>query len=401
MRVLSTAASLALVLTLTAVDPAFADQRSEALRRQGYEAAYNLDHDRAVELFKQAIAADPNDAAAYRAAAAAAWLHVLFLRGTVTVDDYLGHISSTSDVQMPKPPADWDASFHQSVDRAVSLGEKEVLQHYRSASSHYDLGAGLGLVASYTGTIEGHIFAGLRAARRAFNESEMALELDPKRKDAGLVVGTYRYMVSTLPLPVRVMAYIVGFGGDRALGLKLIEEAAAYPSDIQTDARFALVLIYNREHRYDDALVVVRALERSYPRNRLLFLEDGSTALRGGRTQEAERILDEGIAGLQQDQRPKMPGEEGRWHYQRGMARLRLGKLPAAEEDLKLAMIRSEGRTWVQARIHVELGKLADLRGDRKAAVKAYELALSLGVASKDFRAETEARALLGTPYRQ
>jgi hypothetical protein len=44
------------------------------------------------------------------------------------------------------------------------------------------------------------------------------LSLDPSRKDAGLVVGTYRYVVSTLSLPVRMVAYVAGFGGGRDRG---------------------------------------------------------------------------------------------------------------------------------------------------------------------------------------
>ena len=79
------------------------------------------------------------------------------------------------------------------------------------------------------------------------------LELDPKRKDAGLIVGTYRYLVSTLSLPMRWMAYMAGFGGDKERGLTLIQDAAAYDGDNQDDARFALILLFNREKRYDEA----------------------------------------------------------------------------------------------------------------------------------------------------
>ena len=53
---------------------------------------------------------------------------------------------------------------------------------------------------------------------------------------------------------MRWVAYMAGFGGDRERGMQLIEEAAAYGGDNQDDARFALVLLYNREKRYDDAL---------------------------------------------------------------------------------------------------------------------------------------------------
>jgi hypothetical protein len=400
MRALGFAALLAALAAGTGATVA-ASQRSEALRREAYDAAYNLDYERANDLFHQAIAADPADAAAFRGAASLSWLRVLFLRGTVLVEDYLGHLKSSSDVQMPAPPPALDTAFHQDIDRAIALAEKEVGQRYNDASSHYDLGAALGLYASYAGTVEGRVFGAMKMARRSFSESEMVLELDSDRKEAGLVAGTYRYLVSTMPLPVRWMAYIIGFAGGREGGLRLIEAAAARPSEVQTEARFALVLLYNREHRYADAVNVVRGLERSYPRNRLLMLEEACTLLRWKRAGEAEKLLDEGIARLGQDTRPRMPGEEGRWHYKRGMARLQAGKLNEAEDDLKLALGAKDVRGWVLARIHVEFGKLADLRSDRAKAQAEYRTALSITRTSSDGEAESEATRLLAQPYRQ
>ena len=100
----------------------------------------------------------------------------------------------------------------------------------------------------------------------------------------------------------------------------MIEEAAAYGGDNQTDARFALILLYNREKRYDDALKQLATLRERYPRNRLVWLESGSTALRAGRAADAERFLSEGLARFADDRRPRMFGEDALWHYKRGAA---------------------------------------------------------------------------------
>ena len=74
----------------------------------------------------------------------------------------------------------------------------------------------------------------------------------------------------------------------------MIEDAAAYAGDNQTDARLALVLLYNRERRYDDALKQLALLRERFPRNRLVWLETGSTNLRAGRPAEAARVLADG-----------------------------------------------------------------------------------------------------------
>lgn len=84
-------------------------------------------------------------------------------------------------------------------------------------------------------------FVALRDARRAYGEHQRVLELDPNRKDANFTLGVYRYLVSLLPRPVRMMAYLVGFDGGHDEAIRLVEEAAAYPGDTQSEARFALV----------------------------------------------------------------------------------------------------------------------------------------------------------------
>ena len=193
------------------------------------------------------------------------------------------------------------------------------------------------------------------------------LALDAARKDAGLIVGTYRYIVATLSLPVRWVAYVAGFGGGRERGLQLIEEAAAYGGENQTDARFALILLYNREKRYDDALKQLAALRETYPRNRLVWLETGSTLLRAGRPADAERFLNDGFA--------RFAGRPAAADVRRGRAvalqarRRARGAGPAAEADADLQQaLAHEGRNWVHGRAHLELGKLALKAGNRAAA---------------------------------
>jgi hypothetical protein len=397
----SAALATAVLLGTASTAGAGADPRVEALRREAYDAAYNMDYERSMDLFGQAIAADPNDAAAIRGAASVIWLRILFLRGTVLVEDYLGRVKGSEDVKMPDPPDDLDKAFQARIGKAIALGERAVDQRYNDAGAHYDLSAGLGLAASYAGTIRGSMWNAMKLARRSYSESEMVLKLDKRRKEAGLVVGTYRYLVSSLPVSIRWMAYIVGFGGGKDEGIRLIEEAAGHPSDIQQDARFALVLLYNREKRYADAVNVLHGLERSFPRNRLLQLEEASTFLRANRPADALRVLDESMARLAQDTRPRMPGEDVRWLLKRGSACVQLGMLDEAEADLRAAAGGKGVWHWVLARIHIELGKVADLRGDRAKAKSEYEIAVARAMSAGDDEARIEATRLLNQPYKR
>jgi tetratricopeptide (TPR) repeat protein len=187
---------------------------------------------------------------------------------------------------------------------------------------------------------------------------------------------------------------MAGFGGGKERGVRLIEEAAAYTGDNQTDARLALVLIYNRERRYDSALEQLAILRQQFPRNRLIWLESGATSLRAGRPADADRVLTEGFSKLAADGRPRMFGEDALWFYKRGAARAALGRSADAEQDLRKS-ISSEGRSWVHGRAHLELGKLLSSAGNRAAAMAEFQSAATLCDADNDGATADEARRLL------
>jgi tetratricopeptide (TPR) repeat protein len=367
------------------------------LKAQGLQLGYNLDHAGALAAFNDAIAADPSDPTPHRLAAAIAWIELLFEQGAITVEDYLG--TARGNLPRSAPTAALDDAFHDALNEAIALSEERLLTHPSDADAHYQAGAAYGYLATYTATIEGRLLGSLGPARRAYQEHQRTLELDPGRKDAGMVVGMYRYSISSLPMPLRLLARLAGFGGDRARGLRMVEEAADYPSDAQPNAQFALILIYNREGRYDDALRVIGELQRQFPRNRLLWLEEGTTDLRAGRPLDANAAIEEGLARLSRDPRPRARGEDARWRYAHGAALVALKRRIAAEAELRTALAVAT-RDWVRGRARKELGKLADLDGDRPRALEQYRLADGLCRQDRDDDCSDEVKKLLKAGYR-
>jgi tetratricopeptide (TPR) repeat protein len=144
---------------------------------------------------------------------------------------------------------------------------------------------------------------------------------------------------------------------------------------------------------------VLADLQRAFPRNRILWLEAGATALRGGRAADAERFLSAGIAMTAKDARPRMFGEDALWLQKRGAARVALGRLAEAEADVRKALTL-ESRPWVAGRAHAELGKIADLRQDRAAARAQFQQAVTIADANNDPIGAAAARRWLGTAYK-
>jgi tetratricopeptide (TPR) repeat protein len=386
----SAAFTFVVMLTATA---AAANPASEALRTRAAAEFYNLNIDQALALYREAIGADPDDPRAHRGLASAIWTSITFSRGQLTVDNYLGGISR-QNVKIAPPPPELASTFRKAINRAIELSRTQVKADPKSTGAQFDLGSAIGLNASYIATVEGGMMGAFRAAREAFDAHEKVLSLDPSRRDAALIVGTYRYIVSALSMPLRWAAYVVGFGGGKEQGLKLIEDAAAYGGGNHADARLALVLIYNREKRYDDALKHLAVLREQFAQNRLLWLEAGATALRAGRAAEAEQLLTEGLARFADDTRPRMFSEESMWFYKRGTARAVLGQTADAEQDLRKA-VSTEGRRWVRGRAHFELGKLALKSGDRTRANTELRAALELCQSDGDNAVAAEARRLV------
>jgi len=299
----------------------------------------------------------------------------------------------------PWPPPDLDALFRKEIARALALADERLRANPRDAEAHFQAGAAAGFMASYIATVEGRVLGGFKSASRAYDEHERVLALDPRRKDAGFIVGLYRYGVSSLSAPMRLIAYLGGFGGGRERGLKLVEDAASEASTVQTDARFTLIVMYSREKRFDDALAVIGQLQRRFPRNRLLWLEAAATSLRAGRPADARKAIETGLAMLASDRRARAFGEEARWRYYEGATLVLLRDTPAADRALRSALA-SEAPGWLHGRAHKELGKLADLVGNRAAAVAEYRAAQKLCRAGRDDECGSEVGKLIRTAYR-
>lgn len=393
------AALLVFVLAMVALPaPGLANPESAKRRARAYELAYNLDYDEARREMEAAVKADPADVAAERGLAMIPWLMIPFSRGATTVDEFLGSLTQ-KNIALQSPPKDLAARFATHSARALKLAEDAVAANPKSAAALYELGTTVGLQAAYVATVEGKVLGALGPARRAYNTQERVLKLDPSRTDAGLIVGTYQYVIGSMSFLLRTAASIIGFDGDKAGGVKLIEAVAAGRTEASADAKFALLLLYSREGRHGDALRTVADLQKQFPRNRLLWLEAGATALRAGRAADAVAHLETGMKMLAADSRPRMFGEEALWLLKRGTARVALDRRGDADEDLR-RVLKLESRKWVAGRAHAELGKLADLRGDRKTALTHYRQAETIADDNNDPIGKAEAERWIDNAYK-
>lgn len=391
------ALTIAFATAVTAQQPVPSQSPAADLVHRAFDAAYNLDLDDAKTLARQAIAADPNASETHRTLASVLWLEILYRRGALTVDNYLGNVSKPLPSTI-KPPPELESEFRVELQKSIDLAEARIKRSPNDIEARHDVGEAYAVQASYLGSVDGSVIAAFRAAKRAFDAQEEVLEQQPNRADAIFVIGIYRYAVSVMSLPARMMAYIAGFGGGKDKAIAMLEQAVKLP-ETHFDAGAALLLIYAREGRHADALNLARTLQPELPHNRILVLEEGAAAIRAGRAAEAEAALTRGILALDKDPRPKMPGERALWFYKRGVSRLNQNRLTDARGDLWSAL-GSNPLTWVAGRTHLELGKIDDLTNNRTNAVGEYRQAKLMCGSSNDPACTGEADRWLDKPFR-
>src|SRR5471030_2795418 len=131
------------VLIAASAAPARGNPESEALRAKAATHTYNLEHDLALATFRQAVAADPQDAGAYRGLASSLWLSITYTRGNMTVDDYLGRPNKPNANPLPNPPPETVAGFRDAVEKAIAIARHRIALNPKDADAHYQLGSAI------------------------------------------------------------------------------------------------------------------------------------------------------------------------------------------------------------------------------------------------------------------
>jgi tetratricopeptide (TPR) repeat protein len=384
--------ALTCALVLIVAAQADGSPLSRARTHDGFVLAYDLQFASCLDTFAAAVAADPRDPAPWRAIAAVTWMEILFAQGVATFEAFNGEVSK-ADVARPAVPRLMAERFRRAIDQARALASQQ-LERADDGDAQYQVGATEALSALYGATVEGRTTGALNQGRRAVGAMARARGYDPGMRETGLLLGMSQYTISTLSWPVRALAKLSGLSADRTAGLALLREAAAPGAETETDALLLLMVIDNREGRHADALERLGYLRRLHPRNRLLWLNHGATALAAGQPLEADQVLSDGIGRHDLQAAPAVLGESALWFMHRGTARARLQRKSDALADLQRGLSYAP-RDWVRGRIHRQLGELALVAGERASARREFEVAIEFSERGGDRPAVRDARQKL------
>ena len=243
----------------------------ESLRIAGSDALYNLDYETARKHFKEMAVAFPNYPAGPQFLADTLLLETLYQwrRLQASLYDSDSFYSKNEDKADPRVVD----QFRTWTRQARQLAEARLKQFPSDTEALYFLGATEGLKASFEETVERRHFAALKDGNDAVNRHRDVIKLDPSYRDAEMTIGLYDYTVAVLPLPVKIIAGVVGHRGSKKRGIAAIERVMREGRWVRDDAKTLLIMLYTREKRFAEAATLARELAAKYPRNYLYKLE--------------------------------------------------------------------------------------------------------------------------------
>ena len=188
--------------------------------------------------------------------------------------------------------------------------------------------------------------------------------MDPTFDDALLSVGAFNYVVGVIPGFVRAVLWPLGIrSAGKDLGIQQLEEAATKGKNAATDARMMLLVVYNREKRYDDALHIADQLHGRYPGNFFFELAQASTYGKMKRWDDAVHTYEQILAKAQEGKNGYERLAVHKVYYSLGTSNVEPPAIPA-RRSTRLTM-------WPKAKMRRQTIKPTRFCGEAKSTIRA------------------------------
>jgi tetratricopeptide (TPR) repeat protein len=366
----------------------------DPLVREAFQHFYNLDYPGAIERFERVRAAHPGDPEGTALLLDAEVFQELYQQDLLDTTFYANDGFLTGHHATREDPKTRDRIF-QLADEAIHEADVRLEHNANDVNALYARGWVRSLKCTYLAMVERSFGGGFRLARKAKDDEERVLELDPDYVDAKLVVGVYEYVVGALPGPFKFLIGFIGIGGSKKTGMAMLHDVAARGISNSVEARTVIALFLRREGKYREAINVVKTLEAEYPRDYLFALEEANLRKDAG----------EGMAAVDA-YRAVVANAEKPGYY--ASARLELTffglgdalrgqrHLGEAAQSYEQAAYTENVGPELKIRSLLAAGQCRDLNHERELAKRDYKMAIDAGPSTS--RADA-ARKYLKSPY--
>jgi tetratricopeptide (TPR) repeat protein len=348
------------------------------LYQDSVDALYGLDFTTAERGFESLTRDEPGNPKYWNGLASTIWLRIIFEQQKLNMESFSGSSLGTKDSRDAINPAD-EKRLRAVVATAIEKADAILKKNPNDVLALYALGISNATLASFEGTAKRSYLAAHSKAKAARNLHERVLKIDANFHDAKLSIGAYHYVVGVIPGWIRLFIGLFGVrGAGKEEGIRLVETAAAQGKEVSTDAKMLLVVIYNREKAYDQALALANELHSKYPRNYLFELSKGSIYGKMSRWDQAADAYRQILLKVKEKRDGYERLREERVEYELANANIHAKKFDAAVDSFAHVVRSTTATPNEKAVSYLWMGKIFDSRGERSRALEQYNAVLNL-----------------------
>jgi tetratricopeptide (TPR) repeat protein len=362
--------------------------------RAAYDRFYILDYAGALERFQKIAADHPGNPIAKGYVLDTVLFGELYRLDLLDTTLYAhdGFLSGKHPVEENKQVT---AEIDDLADKMIAQADGLLSKNSRDVNALYARAWARSMKSIYVGLVQHGFITGLHLALQSRSDSDKVLALDPNYVDADLVVGVHQYVVGSLAFAFKMMAGVVGEGGNKERGLELLRNAGQNGVITSVEARTALMLFLRREAKYPEAAQVARGLKDQYPRDYLFWLEEANLLKDSG---DAAQAIAHYRATLEQ---AKKPGYFPKAHLELawyGLGDTLRGQHQTAASAAAFDQVALQPTASLDLRRRAELaaGEQYDILHNRPKATAEYQAVLRDGAGSPQ---ASEAQKFLHSPF--
>lgn len=246
---------LSLLLTFSLSDSTKTDTPStsyEELLEKGVSAFYETRWDDATTIFDEMKKKSPEDPRAY------------FFESMIPFWEYF-FVHQKEDLAN---------EFLEISKEAVNLSEMELEENPEDTTLVLML-SGLHGYRSLVAAGEKEYRTAMQSGITGFKYTRRLLSLDSERADAQIGRGMFFYMMGSVPREARWLTNMFGIKGDVEMGFEEIKKAAQSESAVSNDAMMMLMYLYDKEERFEEAIVYADRLTEKFPENVIFHYKIG------------------------------------------------------------------------------------------------------------------------------
>ncbi len=364
--------------------------------QEAVDALYNLDFSTAEHGFDTLIQRSTNNPDYWNGRASTILLKILFDQQKFNTESFTGASFGTKSSANSVNPVD-EQKLRNNVATAIDKANAILARNPKDVRALYAIGVANATLASFEGLARRSYVSAHSKAKVARNTHQQVLRIDPNFVDARLSVGVYDYGVGVLPWTMRLLLGIVGISGNKQEGIRNLEMVAAKGPRASTDAKLMLIVIYEREHRYDDELRLIDELLARYPRNFQLELSKATIYGKMKNWDEAARVYGQILAKIQSKKNGYERLREELVYHQIGKSDVNGLKLDEAVAAFSRVVESDKSTADEKADSHNWMGMIFDSRNERSKAVEHYNAVLKLDC---DAGYKDTAQGYLKRPYK-